>query len=217
MQVNSVHMKHPSQKYRRSDIDDITFSERDASGIKQPHDDPLVITLGVEGFATRKVLVDNGSSVDIMYITAYQQLRLDPKRLKSFNSPLVSFSGDKIYPRGIVTLFVTARTYPAQVTVQVDFLVVDCPSSYIIILGQPTLNRLKAVMLTYCIKMKFLTPNEVGQICGDQLLARECYQAVLASRENQSWVVEEEPVPRVGRSAPGRRGHDESDKGGDRT
>ena len=39
--------------------------------------------------------------------------------------------------------------------------------------------------------MKFPTPNGVGQICGDQLLARECYQAVLASIENHTWVVEE--------------------------
>ncbi|XP_023917904.1 uncharacterized protein LOC112029452 [Quercus suber] len=71
-QVNSVHMKHPSQKYRRSYDDDITFFERVVSGIKQPHDDPLVITLEVEGFTTRRVLVDNGSSADIMYMTAYQ-------------------------------------------------------------------------------------------------------------------------------------------------
>ena len=41
--------------------------------------------------------------------------------------------------------------------------------------------------------MKFPTPNGVGQICRDQLLARECYQAVLASRENRAWVVEEKP------------------------
>ena len=43
------------------------------------------------------------------------------------------------------------------------------------------------------MKIKFPTPNGVGQICGDQLLARECYQAVLASRENHTRVVEEEP------------------------
>ena len=134
-QVNSVYMKHPSPKYQRSENDDITFSERDVSGIKQPHDNLLVITLGIEGFATRRVLVDNGSLVDIMYMTAYQQLRLDPKRLRSFNSPLVNFSRDKIYPRGIVTLSVTAGTHPTQVTIQVDFLVVDCPSSYNVILG----------------------------------------------------------------------------------
>ena len=91
--------------------------------------------LGIEGFATRKVLVDNGSLADIMYMKAYQQLRLDPKRLRSFNSPLVSFSEDKIYTKGIITLSVTAGTHPAQVTIQVDFLVVDCPSSHNVILG----------------------------------------------------------------------------------
>ena len=185
-QINSVHIKHLPPKYRWSENDDIMFSERDASGIKQPHDDLLVITLGIEGFTTRRVLVDNESFADIMYMT---KLRVDPKKLRLFNSPLVSFSKDKIYPKRIVTLSVTARTHSEQVTIQVDFLIVDCPSSYNIILGRPTLNRLKAVTSTYCLKIKFPTPNGVGQICGDQLLARECYQMVLASRENHTWVV----------------------------
>ena len=69
--------------------------------------------LEIEGFKTRRVLVDNGNSVDIMYMTAYQQLRLDLKKIRPFNSPLVSFSGDRIYPKGIVSLSVTAGTYPA--------------------------------------------------------------------------------------------------------
>ena len=34
----------------------------------------------------------------------------------------------------------------------------------------------------------------IGEITGDQLLARECYQVVLASRENHTWMVEEEPL-----------------------
>ena len=44
-QINGVHVKHPLAKYRRTEDDDITFSEHDANGIKQPHDDPLVIML----------------------------------------------------------------------------------------------------------------------------------------------------------------------------
>ena len=115
-QINSFHVKHPSTKYHRTENDDITFSERDANGIKQPHDDPLVIVLEIEGFNTRRVLVDNGSSADIMYMTAYHQLKLDPKRLRTFKSPLVSFSRDRIYPKGIISLTVTVGTYPAQVT-----------------------------------------------------------------------------------------------------
>ena len=157
--INSVHMKHPSLKYRRLESDDITFSERDANEIKQPHDDLLVIVLEIEGFNTKRVLVDNGSSVDIMYMTAYQQLRLDSKRLRPFKSLLVSFSGDRIYLKGIIMLSVTAGTHPARVTKQVDFLIVDCPLSYNVILGQPTLNRLKAMTLTYCLKVKFPNPK----------------------------------------------------------
>ena len=41
--------------------------------------------------------------------------------------------------------------------------------------------------------MKFPTPHRIREIHGDQLLARECYQAVLASKENHAWMVEEEP------------------------
>ena len=65
-------MNHPPPKYWQSKGDDITFSEQDAIGIKQPYDDPLVIVLEIEGFNMRIVLVDNGSSANIMYMTAYQ-------------------------------------------------------------------------------------------------------------------------------------------------
>ena len=109
-QVNSVHMVPPF-KQRRTD-QDISFNEADARGVKQPHNDPLVIMLNIEGFNTKRILVDNGSSADIIYLPAFQQLKLDPKRLRPFESPLVSFSGDKVYPRGIVTLTVTVGAQP---------------------------------------------------------------------------------------------------------
>ena len=98
----------------------MSFGEGDTLGVKQPHNDPLVIMLNIEGFNTKRILVDNGSSVDIIYLPAFQQLRLDPKRLRPFDSPLVNFSGDRVYPRGIVTLTVTAGSYLVQLTRQVD-------------------------------------------------------------------------------------------------
>ena len=52
-------------------------------------------------------------------------------------------------------------------------------------------------MSAYYLKVKFLTTHGVGEIRGDQVLARECYQAALASRENRTWVINElEPIPR---------------------
>ncbi len=50
----------------------ITFSEDDARGIHQPHDDALVVIMTIAGFITRWVLIDNGSSADIIYLPAYQ-------------------------------------------------------------------------------------------------------------------------------------------------
>ena len=149
------------------------FSEEDVRGVKQPHDDPLVIMLTIEGFNTKRILVDNGYSVDIIYLSAFQQLKLDPGRLYPFNSPLVSFNGHRVYPKGIVTLTITVRAYLRQLTCQLDFLVVNCPLSYNVIIGRPTLNRWKATTFTYCLKVKFPTENDVGEVKGDQVLARE--------------------------------------------
>ena len=47
------------------------FSEEDARGVKQPYDDPLVIMLGIKGFNTKRILMNNGSSTDIIYLSAF--------------------------------------------------------------------------------------------------------------------------------------------------
>ena len=73
---------------------------------------------------------------------------------------------------------------------------VDSPSSYNVIIGRPTLNRWKAATSTYCLKVKFPTEQVVEEIKGDQVLARECYQAVLASKENHTWTIEEK-TPKI--------------------
>ena len=109
-QVNSVH-RIPPFKQRRTD-QDMFFSEEDVRGVKQPHDDPLVIMLTIEGFNTGRILVDSGSFADIIYMSTFQQLKLDPGRLRPINSPLINFSEDRVYPKGIVTLTVTVGTYP---------------------------------------------------------------------------------------------------------
>ena len=73
----------------------------------------------------------------------------------------------------------------------------DCLSSYNVIIRQPTLNKWKAATSTYCQKMKFPTDDGVGEVKGDQVLARECYQAVLAAKENHAWVIEEKDEDKV--------------------
>ena len=103
-QVNNVLVKHPIAKHHRIRNDDNVFSEQNAKRIRQPHVDPVVTMLTIEGYNTRRVLEDKGSSADVMYMTTFQQMKLDPKRLRPFRSPLVSFSGDHVYLKGIISL-----------------------------------------------------------------------------------------------------------------
>ena len=73
-----------------------------------------------------------------------------------------------------------------------NFLVVDCSSSYNAIIGRPTLNSWKAITSTYHLSVKFPTEHRVGQVQGDQLAARECYLAMLAMDEQVQTVNIEE-------------------------
>ena len=89
----------------------------------------------------------------------------------------------KVQPVGIISLSVVVGAYPRQITKDVNFLVVDCPSSYNTIIRRPTLNSWKAVISTYHLSVKFPTEHGVGQVQGDQLAVRECYLAMLDMEE----------------------------------
>ena len=77
-----------------------------------------------------------------------------------------------------------------------NFLVVDCSSSYNAIIGRPTLNSLKAITSTYHLSVKFPTEHGVGQVQGDQLAVRECYLAMLAMDE-QAITFTNEDIERI--------------------
>ena len=115
------------------------------------------------------VLVDNGSSADILYYPAFQKMRIDRTRLISTNASLVGFGGTRIFPLGAVTLLVMVGNYPQQITKDVTFLVVDCSSAYNGILGRPTLNSWKAAPSTYHLMIKFPTNYGIGELRGDQV------------------------------------------------
>ena len=107
------------------------------------------------------VLVDNGSSANIIYLPAFQQMKLNKEKFQPFTSPLVSFTEDRVVTKGVVKLTIIAGTFPTQVFEEIVFLVIDCSLMYNIILGRPTLNKLRVVTLTYYLKVKFPTVHSI--------------------------------------------------------
>lgn len=63
----------------------ISFTEDDAAHVKGPHNDPLVVMLRVENVNVHKVLVDTGSSVDVMLWSTFEKLKIDPDKLQPYN------------------------------------------------------------------------------------------------------------------------------------
>ncbi|GAV59850.1 hypothetical protein CFOL_v3_03381, partial [Cephalotus follicularis] len=132
------------QQQPRGDEEVISFSEADYEGVRLPHDDPVVVTLLVELFTMKMILIDSGSSADILYKHAFDQLRIPADQLKPVKTPLVGFAGETIHPLGSINLSVVAGTAPRQTQVEMTFLVVDTPSPYNAIIGRPGLNLLEA-------------------------------------------------------------------------
>ena len=169
--------------------------DEDAERVHHPYGDAIVINLLIADYTTRRELVDNGSLANILYYPTFQQMRLGKYQLHPVNSPLVGFGRMKMQPVGTITLPVVVGAYPQQITKEVNFLVMDCSSSYNAIIGRPTLNSSKAVTSTYHLSVKFPTDYGVGQVQGDQLATRECYLAMLAMDEHvQTMSIDERRV-----------------------
>ena len=80
----------------------MSFSDEDKIGTIQPHDDALVITLRIGGYDVKRVMVDQGSTAEIMYPDLYKGLNLKAEDLMPYSSPLVSFEGKIITSKGQV-------------------------------------------------------------------------------------------------------------------
>ena len=109
------------------------------------------------------ILVDNGSSVDILYYQAFQKIGLKNNNLRPSPNPIYHFTGDSVIPMGVITLLVTVRECPRESCVMTDFLVIDQPSAFNTVLDRPSLRTLKAITSIYHLLMKFPTPNGVGK------------------------------------------------------
>ena len=136
MSVAHLSSKDTNHEPKRARLDwqlVMRFSNEDKIGTIQPHDDALVITLQIEDYDVRRVMVDQGSAAEIMYLDLYKGLILRAEDLTLYSSPLVSFEMKIIILKGQIRLPVQTGSE----TVEVDFIVVDAYSPYTAIVARP--------------------------------------------------------------------------------
>jgi len=158
----------------------IIFTNDDFHGLDHQQDDPMVITVEIKNYAIKKVLVDQGSSVDILYWATYQKLQLPNTTMVSYDEPIYGFSGEQVSIHGYIDLHTVFREGTQTKTIPIRFLIVDAPTSYNVLLGRPSFNTLGAVVSTLHLAMKFPSPSgDILTVHCDQHLAHECYMASL--------------------------------------
>ncbi|XP_056850780.1 uncharacterized protein LOC130500092 [Raphanus sativus] len=157
---------------------EISCTAREQDKVLAPHHDALVISLIVANCLVKRILVDNGSSSNIIFHSVFADLWLEPTALTRKATPLVGFSGEVKQTLGEVLLPV----YAEGINQATKFLVVDCPSSYNVILGRPWILDMGAVPSNLHQLVKFPTPWGIKAVKGDQENARSCYQTTLKGK-----------------------------------
>ncbi|CAL8993945.1 unnamed protein product [Prunus brigantina] len=164
-----------NSKIRRFGWEPITFSEEEEKGIIFPHSDPMIIKADIADFDVGRILIDTGSSVNVLFADAFNGLGIDPQGLNKEITPLLSFLGDVVEPIRSIQLPLAIDSGPRRTFLCTHFLVVNCPTAYNAIIGRPALTRMKAILSPHMLLLKFPTPSGIGQVRGDQLSAQICY------------------------------------------
>ncbi|XP_021600670.2 uncharacterized protein LOC110606223 [Manihot esculenta] len=155
----------------------ISFSPEDARGIQMPHDDALIIEAVIHNYRVRKVLVDNGSKVNLLPYRVFQQMKI-PEEQKVWDQALVKgIGGVPVLVEGKVKLALTLGEAPLARTHYAVFLIVKLPLNYNAILGRPVLYDFEVVTSIRYLAMNFPTEAGVETVRGSQEEARAVYLA----------------------------------------
>ena len=78
--------------------------QQGSKGFHLPHDDALVVSSTITNFNAQRILIDNGSSVDILFFSTFDKIKIGQDKLHLFYTPLIGFGGGSVHPIGWIKL-----------------------------------------------------------------------------------------------------------------
>ncbi|GKB96261.1 reverse transcriptase domain-containing protein [Tanacetum coccineum] len=182
----------------------ITFPSVSAKDVL---DKPLIVEAEVEGYLVRRIYVDGGASVEVMFEHCFENLSPAIKaRLKEAQTDLVGFAGEVTKPLGKIELEVCFGSEGLCRKTTMKFTVTKAPSPYNVILGRTCLKALSAIPSTIHSMMKFPTPRGITTLVTRSVIISECHrleEKQVIEEENEVGtkavnVTEEEPADMTG-------------------
>jgi hypothetical protein len=161
----------------------ITFTEADIKLTSFPHTDAMVITAHIDKWNVMRVLVDNGSQVDILFLSTFDQMGLNKNQLKESSKHLYGFRGRKIEPLGSISILVSFDNPTNARTEYITFDVVGMSYLYNAIFGRGLLNTFEATLHSLYLCLKVPAALGVISIHDNQKEARNIEQGFTPSHK----------------------------------
>lgn len=160
---------------------DITFTSANFKRLDSEEDDPMTITTKMANFFVRKTLIDKWSLANILFCKTFKQMDILEFMLQLHDDPLFGFFREKVLIRGFIELmtrFDSKRTRYKDIIIK--YVVLHASTSYNILLGQPSINAIGAIVSTPLLAIKFLFEDKtIITVHANQKEAQECYMANL--------------------------------------
>ena len=141
----------------------IAFNDDDLEGTIQPHDDALVVAARINGFIVKKVLINQWSGTEVMYLDLFKGPSLKNEDLSRYDTPLMGFDGRIVIPERQITLPVNMESKEVMVT----FIVIASFSLYTVILERLWIHAMGDVPSTLHVKVKVCTEHGIAVVRGN--------------------------------------------------
>jgi hypothetical protein len=141
-QVNHVVVEDPITKAKWSHMP-ITFSVEDINLALFPHTNALVVTVYIDRWDITRILIDNGSQAEILFLSVFEKMGYNQKQLKKPMKPLYGFGSKRIEHVSVITLPISFGTPQNPKTEYITFDVVDMHYMYNAIFRRGLLNTFK--------------------------------------------------------------------------
>jgi hypothetical protein len=162
----------------------LTLDARDVDLRSAPHIDAMVINCSVAGWDLHKVLVDNGSHADIIFLHAFDRMGISHNLLKPSDNPLYGFDGKGTFPVGKIELPLSFGVAPNARSEQITFDIVDMVYPYNAIMGRGSINKFEAAIHGLYLCMKIPGPQGTIALYGNQQTARNIERDFVLGQRN---------------------------------
>jgi hypothetical protein len=123
----------------------------------------MVITTYIDNWDIARILIDNGSQAEILFLLTFDQMGLDRNQLKEIMKPLYGFRGKQVELVGSISLLVSISDHQNVRAKQVTFDMVDMHYPYHGIHGRGFLNTFEVVLHSTYLCLKVPAPQELYQ------------------------------------------------------